>query len=176
MFLRRTCLCRVVQHISSCTDRFPSLTQLELRSVGLVGDLELPELDGSSPLAVLRLSGNSLSGTLPEGLASLTALSVLSLDSNLFTGTLPAFLGQLQPLRTLELQDNAFEGEIPRGLCAQLCLRSLNAKGNRLSGSLPSELGGCSSFDVRMGTERVSIAGPVPCRVCLRLKRALFCG
>jgi hypothetical protein len=129
--------------------RLPSLLLLDVATAGLVGGLDLPDDVSVSPLAALRLSGNSLSGSLPQQLASFTALSSLAVDSNLLSGTIPSLLGQVQPLVSLDLQDNALEGTIPGFLCAQSQLRNLNAKGNRLSGSLPPELGECTGFDVR---------------------------
>jgi Leucine-rich repeat (LRR) protein len=54
----------------------------------------------------MTLSGNRLSGTIPQYYASLTKLQVLRLDHNGLQGSLPAVFVSLRKLEVLDLSDN----------------------------------------------------------------------
>ena len=62
----------------------------------------------------LHLDENDLTGTIPLGFGSLTALQKLSLARNSLGGTLPPSLGGLKELTELYLQGNEFSGNIPK--------------------------------------------------------------
>eukprot|EP00245_Coleochaete_scutata_P015281 TRINITY_DN6749_c0_g1_i15.p1 TRINITY_DN6749_c0_g1~~TRINITY_DN6749_c0_g1_i15.p1 ORF type:complete len:141 (+),score=10.90 TRINITY_DN6749_c0_g1_i15:35-457(+) len=69
----------------------------------------------------LDLSGNSLTGSIPESLGteslgSLTNLSQLYLYSNNLTGSIPNSLGALSNLDVLLLNENKLSGSIPNSL------------------------------------------------------------
>ena len=60
---------------------------------------------------------NSLTGTIPASLGSLSALTDLQLHDNSLTGTVPASLGSLSALTVLLLYDNSLTGELPAAWC-----------------------------------------------------------
>ncbi len=90
---------------------------LYLGSNSLSGTLP-SELGSLSNLQDLSLEENSLSGTLPSELGSLSNLQVLNLDRNSLSGTLPSELGSLSNLQYLWLESNDFRGTIPNSINA----------------------------------------------------------
>jgi hypothetical protein len=82
----------------------------------------------------LRLSGNSLRGTLPVELSLLTSLEVIELSQNLLTGFIPTSLGNMSALREVYLFDNFLSGSIPRemGDVAMLEILDVGASFNAL--------------------------------------------
>ncbi|CAO2816770.1 unnamed protein product [Amaranthus hypochondriacus] len=83
-------------------------------------------------LSVFKASDNSITGTVPLDLTSLSQLSTLWLDGNQLTWSLPE-------LDNLELSDNHLSGKIPSEL-GQLKFSSLNLSDNQLTGNIPYEL------------------------------------
>ena len=78
--------------------------------------------------------GKGLSGELPS-LTHAQGLSVLRLSGNSFTGQLP----ELPPsLREIRVQGNELQGSIPRGYGFLRHLHTLKAEENRLTGNIPS--------------------------------------
>nr|CAN73728.1 hypothetical protein VITISV_019540 [Vitis vinifera] len=63
----------------------------------------------------LDLSGNILSGELPDCWASWTLLMVLRSQNNILTGHLPSSMGSLLQLRSLHLHNNSLSDRIPSG-------------------------------------------------------------
>ncbi|XP_024531182.1 probable LRR receptor-like serine/threonine-protein kinase At4g20940 [Selaginella moellendorffii] len=91
-----------------------------------------------SPLQVLDLSFNSLNGSIPQEIASLSGLVVLNLGGNDFTGGIPSQLSRLRYLENLDLSSNHLRGRIPAQLPSSL--QTLNLTNNDLSGHLPANL------------------------------------
>lgn len=85
----------------------------------------------------LDLSGNALSGVLPNELGSLSGLYNLNLSHNYFTGPIPATLGSVLTLESLDLSDNLLSGHIPQQLTSLTFLSFLNLSDNQLSGEIP---------------------------------------
>ncbi|PKI37186.1 hypothetical protein CRG98_042417 [Punica granatum] len=95
---------------------FPRLKGLSLLGVNLT---KFPYFLRSSPeLEVLVLSGNKISGPIPEwvGRVLSSTLTCLLLSSNNFTGEIPSSMCQLSSLRDLYLLDDRLNGTIPRCL------------------------------------------------------------
>ncbi|KAL6842035.1 hypothetical protein ACP4OV_028014 [Aristida adscensionis] len=65
------------------------------------------------PLKMLNLSFNSLSGDIPQELGNLTNLQVIDLSNNHLTGSIPSALSNLQSLSLLDISNNDLEGAIP---------------------------------------------------------------
>ncbi|KAK9267134.1 hypothetical protein L1049_009553 [Liquidambar formosana] len=86
----------------------------------------------------LDLSGNNLSGEIPEDITSLLGLGIMNLSMNHLTGNIPAKIGNLRMLETLDLSRNQLSGPIPESLSSLSFLSHLNLSHNNLSGRMPS--------------------------------------
>ena len=102
--------------------------------------------DGNNQVVHLHLSDNSLEGTLPIELGSLTNLKFLYLDNNQLTGEIPAELSSLSNLVLMSLSKNQLNGEIPWQLGYLTKLESLSLYENQLTGEIPSELSWLSNL------------------------------
>ena len=71
------------------------------------------ETDSVGRVSGIDLSGNRLSGELPEELGELGSLTTLDVSSNRLSGQLPEQLGELAKLTTLNLASNYFSGPLP---------------------------------------------------------------
>ncbi|CAM6038835.1 unnamed protein product [Sphagnum compactum] len=96
--------------------------------------------NASSPqVTTIALSNRSLSGTIPNSLATMTALQSISLDYNNFTGPIPD-LSSLSSLQFLNLEDNDLSGDFPQWLANLPGLTVLWVDNNNLTGSVPQSL------------------------------------
>ena len=103
--------------------------------------------DASGRVTGLDLSGNGLSGELPEELEYLTELTELNLSNNELDESLPAGLGSLANLEELYLNNNQFSGPLPAGLASLTALTDLHLHDNRLSGEFPAALAEISELE-----------------------------
>ncbi|XP_072963446.1 receptor-like protein EIX2 [Typha angustifolia] len=87
----------------------------------------------------LDLSGNSLTGEIPEQIGVLVGLKNLNLSANRLTGNIPEMIDGLQSLESLDLSNNDLFGEIPSTLSALTFLSHLNLSYNNLLGIIPVE-------------------------------------
>ncbi|KAH7294279.1 hypothetical protein KP509_28G063700 [Ceratopteris richardii] len=85
----------------------------------------------------LDLSGNMLSGSVPDDIGALTGLFNLNLSHNALTGSIPTSLAKVLTLESLDLSDNLLTGPIPPQLTQLTSLSFLNLSDNQLSGSIP---------------------------------------
>ncbi|KAK1410729.1 hypothetical protein QVD17_37268 [Tagetes erecta] len=141
--------------------------------------------DGCSELIELNVSGNNISGTVPESLKScsllevvdfsrnnfsgvlpmdvffnLSRLKTLVLGFNNFVGKLPEKLSELSSLERFDVSSNQISGEIPAGICSS-SLKVLYLQNNLLTGSIPSTISNCSelvSLDLSFNT----LTGTIP--------------
>ncbi|KAI4326395.1 hypothetical protein MLD38_031716 [Melastoma candidum] len=130
-----------------------SLSDLDLSHNLLTGPLPPSLWNLCDRLVSLKVSGNSLSGSLPEpALPNSTcgSLHVLDFGSNKFSGEFPEFITKFEGLNELDLSGNQFSGTIPKGLAA-LKLNKLNLSNNNFTGELPSFLGTRYSADAFEG-------------------------
>lgn len=97
-------------------------TQLSLKSNNLVGELPLNMGHGLGDLKTLDLSGNAISGPIPESISSITQLRFLYLQNNKLQGPLPKFIYNYKVnctypvgsvMREIDLSYNALDGTIP---------------------------------------------------------------
>ena len=86
----------------------------------------------------LDLSTQSLIGSIPSSIGSLTSLKYLYLQDNSVGHTIPSSLGRLSSLITLRLDSNSLEGTVPRTLTNLRFLTTLNLNDNYLTGTMPS--------------------------------------
>ncbi|XP_038977847.1 receptor-like protein EIX2 [Phoenix dactylifera] len=85
----------------------------------------------------MDLSGNNLSGKIPEELANLLGLVSLNLSGNHLTGEITEKIGALRQLQSLDLSRNNLYGGIPSSMIALSFLSYLNLSYNNLSGRIP---------------------------------------
>ena len=95
----------------------------------------------SDKVTEIRLKNNNVKGTIPAGLAQLSALEFLDLDTNKLIGNIPIEFGQLSNLQYLYLGGNQLSGTIPYQLGQLTNLVLLYLNNNQLTGSIPPELG-----------------------------------
>ena len=151
-----------------------AVMDISLASMGLQGHIS-PSLGNLTSLLRLNLSGNSLSGGLPQELLlsrNIIALDVsfnklngefhelqstpdsemkvINISSNLFTGHFPSTtLGSMKNLAALNMSNNSFTGEIPSTLCVDKPFFAVLDLGyNQFHGRIPTELGNCSHLRV----------------------------
>ncbi|KAJ0514139.1 putative protein kinase RLK-Pelle-LRR-XI-1 family [Helianthus annuus] len=100
-----------------------------------------------SSLERLRVSNNSLSGRIPDGIWSLLLLKLIDLAMNQFKGPVTSNIGEAKSLAQLFVSNDRFSKSI--GSCVSL--NDINIAGNSLSGDIPASLGslrGLNSLNV----------------------------
>lgn len=81
------------------------------------------------------MSGNSLSGTLPDYMCGgITRLRELHLFLNLLSGKIPPNIYKCNKLQNLDLSDNHFNGSIPKSIGLLTDLRTLFLGVNNFKG------------------------------------------
>ncbi|CAE5967108.1 unnamed protein product [Arabidopsis arenosa] len=168
---------------------FQNLKQLSLAHNLYSGEIP-PELSLlCRTLEVLDLSGNSLTGQLPQSFTSCGSLQSLNLGNNKLSGdflstvvsklsritnlylpfnnisgSVPISLTNCTNLRVLDLSSNEFTGEVPSGFCSlqrSSVLEKFLIANNYLSGTVPVELGKCKSLKT-IDLSFNALTGPIP--------------
>ncbi|XP_068639553.1 receptor-like protein EIX2 [Aristolochia californica] len=85
----------------------------------------------------LDISGNNLSGKIPEAIGDLLGLINLNLSRNQLSGKIPESIGNLHQLINLDLSKNYLFGMIPSTIADLTFLSHLNLSYNNLSGKIP---------------------------------------
>eukprot|EP00658_Telonema_sp_P-2_P031365 TRINITY_DN23483_c0_g1_i4.p1 TRINITY_DN23483_c0_g1~~TRINITY_DN23483_c0_g1_i4.p1 ORF type:complete len:281 (+),score=66.96 TRINITY_DN23483_c0_g1_i4:174-1016(+) len=131
--------------------------------VGLVCNWYGVDCDGTSNVLYLDLKSNQLSGTLPDSLASLTALIDLVASHNQHLGgSLPATLSAMKDLEWMSLWNNSISGTIPSSYTHSLsAMTELDVSLNNISGTLPSTLSSLNGLKL-LFVEQNFISGTVP--------------
>ncbi|XP_028087615.1 receptor-like protein EIX2 [Camellia sinensis] len=110
-----------------------ALETLSLSGNHLSGHLP-DEFEQFNNLRYFSLWDNLLSGSIPTTIGRLALLEILDLQRNQLNGTLPQSFGQLSKLKTLDVSNNLLEGIVSEVHFANLInLRKLYASGNRLT-------------------------------------------
>ncbi|CAA2952065.1 LRR receptor-like serine threonine- kinase FLS2 [Olea europaea subsp. europaea] len=113
----------------------PDLIFLSLSGNQLTGHIP-DDIGNMVLLQVIDLSGNNLTGSIPTSVGNCTYLKVLDLGNNRIVGSIPDSLGHLNQLQSLHLNDNMILGELP-SLKNLSSLETLDLGNNQLGGSLP---------------------------------------
>ncbi|KAJ7961201.1 Leucine-rich-repeat receptor-like protein [Quillaja saponaria] len=104
------------------------------------------------------VSGNQLTGNIPESLCNGFDLEVLDLSYNNLNGIIPSCLINMSStLMVLNLRKNNFHGFIPEIFPASCNLRTLDLSENVLNGWLPKTLAGCTMLEVlNLGNNQIN--------------------
>lgn len=94
--------------------------------------------EGASVVTAIELESNNLSGNIAQDLSLLVDLQVLNLARNSIGGSVPFAIESLSQLTILILNDNALTGQLTSlDLSKLLLLRILDVSSNDLNGPLP---------------------------------------
>ncbi|KAH7854233.1 hypothetical protein Vadar_011543 [Vaccinium darrowii] len=99
------------------------------------------EVEYSTTLELVKsmdLSGNKLSGEIPEELTKLVGLWSLNLSCNHLTGRIPRNIGDMRQLESVDFSLNQLSGVIPSSMSSLSFLSHLNLSYNNLTGPIPS--------------------------------------
>ncbi|GLT71336.1 hypothetical protein SLA2020_433650 [Shorea laevis] len=88
-------------------------------------------------LRLIDLSGNNLTGEIPQQICSLFELVQLNLSRNQLTGGIPANIGQMRSLESLDLSRNQLSGQLPSSMSQLTFLSILNLSNNNFCGRIP---------------------------------------
>ena len=108
------------------------------------------------------MSGNKLSGLIPEELGACMKLQSLKINNNNFIGSLPGAIGNLAGLQImLDVSNNNLSGVLPQQLGKLEMLEFLNLSHNQLSGSIPSSFASMASLST-LDVSYNDLEGPIP--------------
>ncbi|BAT96949.1 hypothetical protein LR48_Vigan11g151800 [Vigna angularis] len=111
---------------------------LKLSDMSLRGPLP-HGIGNCTSLTGLDLSGNNLSGSIPENIATLVPfITSLDLSSNQFSGAIPLSLANCTYINTIKLDQNHLSGQIPQQLALLPRLRNFTVSNNSLVGPVPN--------------------------------------
>ncbi|GMP48847.1 hypothetical protein CsSME_00016057 [Camellia sinensis var. sinensis] len=96
--------------------------------------------DGYLHVEELLLSGNQLTGSLPEEIGYLPNLDRIQIDENQISGPIPKSFANLNKTKHFHMNNNSISGQIPPELSSLPELVHLLLDNNNLSGYLPPEL------------------------------------
>lgn len=119
-------------------NQLKNLKTLRLSGNAISGSL--PSLGGMNQLEIVDLSNNNLVGGISQ-ITFLPSLRILNLENNDFSGILPIGLSQLTNLEELKLGTNDFLGALPPDIGDLSNLKLLNLSANQLNLPLPASLG-----------------------------------
>nr|XP_043620937.1 protein STRUBBELIG-RECEPTOR FAMILY 3-like [Erigeron canadensis] len=112
---------------------FLSIIQIDVSNNHIGGPIPT-----SLPLTIkiLTLSGNQLTGSIPDSLSLLGQMTDLSLSNNHLTGVIPDSFQQLTPLVNMDLSANNLSGPLPPSMANLLSVTTLHLQDNHLTGFL----------------------------------------
>jgi Leucine-rich repeat (LRR) protein len=132
------------------------ITEIRLTGNGLTGSI--PNSIGNFlALKKLYLNGNALTGAIPTEIGALTLLENLMLNGNQLTGAIPTTIGDLSNLKYLYLAANQLTGNIPESFGNLNTVLQLWLHNNLLEGSIPTTL---TNPEIRLNNN--NLTGSIP--------------
>ncbi|PWA66712.1 leucine-rich repeat protein kinase family protein [Artemisia annua] len=112
---------------------FASIIQIDLGNNHIGGPIP-----SNLPLTIkiLTLSGNQLTGTIPDSISLLGQMTDFNLNNNHLTGVIPDSFQQLTPLTTMDLSANNLSGPLPPSMARLSSMTTLHLQDNHLTGLL----------------------------------------
>ncbi|CAN6996446.1 unnamed protein product [Brassica rapa subsp. trilocularis] len=126
-----------------------TLKFLDISFLNISYPIDIKIFSSLKSLLKLVLSGNSISSTrsIPLEICNQSKLALLDLSYNNFSGSIPRCLSNLQnSLIVVNLRKNNLEGSLPDNCYDGALLRTLDVGFNKLTGKLPRSLLNCSSL------------------------------
>nr|XP_048322337.1 receptor-like protein EIX2 [Ziziphus jujuba var. spinosa] len=118
------------------------------------------------PTALLDLSNNMLSGSLPDCWMHWSELIVLNLENNKLSGNIPSSMGSLYQISTLRLSNNDISGILPSSLKNCTGLQLLDVGQNNLNGEIPTWIGEYLTRLVVLRLKSNRFYGSLPLNLC----------
>ena len=125
----------------------------------------LPTLDNMERFI---LNNNAMIGTIPEIARSFPRLNQLDLSNQKqssksgLSGSIPTSWANLQDLDTLDLSNNRLTGIIPPGIGNLPQLKNLNLSSNKLVGGIPADIGNAAGIFDVIDMSYNNITGTIP--------------
>lgn len=121
-----------------CADGLETVTSLSLNGNKRIGGTLIEEIGSLAFLQVLHLKQSMLKGIIPPVFSNLYSLKELDLSGNALTGTIPQnFFSQLEVLELLDVSDNDLIGEIPISVGSSSKMKTIKLNKNKFIGNLP---------------------------------------
>ncbi|RZC56682.1 hypothetical protein C5167_015531 [Papaver somniferum] len=130
--------------LSNCSH----LEVLALTGNNLSGQLPDSIASLSTKLTKLYMGGNRVFGKIAPGIENLVSLNGLAMENNLLTGSIPVFIGKLPNLVIAAMSGNQLSGQMPSNICNSTRLEEIYCDRNRLQDQIPPNLGNCPKLRV----------------------------
>ncbi len=133
---------------------------IDLSGNNLTGTIP-EEIGCLTELVNLCLDRNHLIGEIPESFSNLTNMRFITLISNNLSGKLDVIIDNMTKLECLWLSENAFSGEIPSSIGDLTNLQDLSLSTNALTGNIPPEIGNLAQL-ISLQLSQNKLTGPIP--------------
>ncbi|KAM0868398.1 hypothetical protein ACQ4PT_041339 [Festuca glaucescens] len=120
-------------------DNKPNLTTVDLQMNYFTG--AIPPFHKVTAFKFLRLTENSLSGSIHPSIGNVSSLTSILLGQNKLSGLIPETLGHIAKLAELDLSFNSLSGNVPLSLYNMMSLKYFSVGSNGLVGQMPSHIG-----------------------------------
>lgn len=124
---------------STLFDNKPNLTTVDLQMNHFTG--VIPHFHKVTAFKFLRLTENSLSGSIHPSIGNVSSLTSILLGQNKLSGSIPETLGHIAKLAELDLSFNSLSGNVPLSLYSMASLKFFSVGNNGLVGHIPSHIG-----------------------------------